>query len=136
VGPTVLGFDPLMQFIHENDFFYAQRLVIENDCPGIFNLASRGVIPLSKAIRLMGKIRVPLSLVALKAWVQALWYLDISPAPAAHLEYLKYMCVLATEKAEREMGFVPHYTVKDALLDFVGAERLREVRLKEEWMNP
>jgi hypothetical protein len=44
--------------------------------------------------------------------------------------------VLATEKAEREMGFVPHYTVKDALLDFVGAERLREVRLKEEWMNP
>lgn len=133
--PTVLGFDPLVQFIHENDFFYGQRLAVEKDCPGIFNLASRGVIPLSKAIRLMGKIRLPLSLIGLKTLVQSLWYLDISPAPASHLEFLKYMCVLAIEKAEAEMGFVPRYSVKDALLDFVGAERLREVKLEGEWMN-
>lgn len=133
--PTVLGYDPLVQFIHENDFFFAQRLVIEQDCPGIFNLASRGVIPLSKAIRLMGKIPLPLSLFGLKTLVQGLWYLDISPAPAAHLEFLKYMCVVAIEKAEREIGFVPRYSCKDPLLDFVQAERLREVNLAEEW-NP
>ncbi len=131
--PTVLGFDPLVQFIHENDFFYAQRLVIEKDCPGIYNLASRGVIPLSKAIHLMGKIPLPLSLFGLKTLVQALWYLDISPAPAAHLEFLKYLCVVATEKAEKKMDFHPRYTCKDALLDFVGAQRLREVNLEGEW---
>src|SRR5262249_26624356 len=95
--PTVLGFDPLIQAIHENDLLTAFQLAVKKDCPGIFNLASEGVIPLSKAIRLMGKIPLPFSLAALKSLTQFLWFLDISPAPANHLDFLKYMCVVATD---------------------------------------
>ncbi len=135
IVPTVLGFDPLIQFIHEDDLLQAFQLVVKNDCPGIFNLASQGVIPLIKAIKLMGKMPLPLSLTALKALVQLLWFMDISPAPATHLEFLKYMCVVATEKAEKELGFKPRYSCKDAVLDFAGAQRLREVRLQE-GVNP
>ncbi len=129
--PTVLGFDPLIQVIHENDLLKAFQIAIKKDCPGIFNLAGKGVLPLSKAIRFMGKIPLPLSLLGLKTLVQLLWFLDISPAPATHLDFLKYLCVVATEKAEAEMGFVPEYSIKETLMDFVGAERLREVRLQE-----
>ncbi len=129
--PTVLGYDPLMQFIHENDLFNAFQIAIRRDCPGIYNLASKGVLPLSKAIRIMGKIPIPLSLFGLKSLVQLMWFLDISPAPAPHLEFLKYMCVVATDKAEEKMGFTPRYSGKEALLDFVGAERLRDVKLAD-----
>lgn len=127
--PTVLGYDPLVQFIHEEDLFGALKKCVLEDHPGIYNLASEGVIPLSKAIRLMGKFSLPLSLLGLKTFIQSLWFLGISPAPATHLNFLKYMCVIATDKAKNEMGFVPKHSCRDALLDFVGAERLREVRL-------
>jgi UDP-glucose 4-epimerase len=130
--PTVLGYDPLVQFIHEADLFQAFQLAIRKDCPGIFNLASKGVIPLSRAIKLMGKLPLPLSLLGLKSLIQTLWFLDISPAPATHLDFLKYSCLLACEKAEQTMGFAPRYNCKETLLEFVGAQRLRNIRLQEE----
>lgn len=129
--PTVLGYDPLVQFIHEADLFQAFQLAIRKDCPGIFNLASKGVIPLSRAIKLMGKIPLPLSLFGLKTLVQTLWFLDISPAPATHLDFLKYSCLVALDRARETMGFEPRYNCKETLLEFVGAQRLRNIRLHE-----
>lgn len=129
VVPTILGFDPMVQFVHEEDLLQAFKIAITQDHPGIFNIASKGVIPLSKAIQLMGKISFPVFLVGLKSLVQILWYLNISPAPANRLNYLKYLCCVATDKAEKEMGFKPKYNCKQALVDFVGAERLRGVKL-------
>ncbi|HKX12174.1 MAG TPA: NAD-dependent epimerase/dehydratase family protein [bacterium] len=130
--PTVLGYDPLVQFIHEADLFQAFQHAIRKDCPGIFNLASKGVIPLSRGIKLMGKMPLPLSLLGLKSLIQTLWFLDISPAPATHLDFLKYSCLVTYEKAEALMGFQPRYNCKETLLEFVGAQRLREIRLQEE----
>jgi UDP-glucose 4-epimerase len=130
--PTILGYDPLVQFLHEEDLLRAFKEVIRNDYPGIFNLAGKGIIPLSKAIRLMGKINIPLPLTGLKTLAQILWYLNISPAPASSLEYLKYLWVISIDKAEKEMGFKPQYSCKQALIDFVGAERLRMVKLQDE----
>ena len=129
--PTVLGSDPLVQFIHEKDFQEAFQRSVLGDFPGIFNLASRGVIPLSKAIQLMGKINLPLPMLGLKTFIQTLWYLNISPAPAHMLNYLKYLAVVDITKAEGQMGFYPRHSCKEALLDFVGAERLREVHLNK-----
>lgn len=131
VVPTVLGYDPVVQFIHEEDLMTAFQKVILKDHPGIFNLASRGVIPLSKAIALMGKIRLPLSLIGLKTMIQSLWYLGISPAPANRLDFLKYLSCVAIDKAEKQLDFHPRYDCKTALLDFVGAQRLREVHLEK-----
>ena len=131
--PTVLGYDPLVQFIHEKDFMDGFKLSILNDCPGIFNLASRGVIPLSKAIKLMGKINIPMSLIGLKTFVQLLWYANISPAPASFLDRLKYIQVVNMDKAEKEMNYRPQFNCKEALLDFVGAQRLRGIHLEERW---
>lgn len=129
--PTVLGFDPMVQFMHEEDLLTAFKKVILEDHPGIFNLASRGVIPLSKAIQLMGKVAIPLPMVGLKSFVQMLWYLNISPAPANRIDYLKYLSCVATDKATKELKFQPQYHCKEALLDFVGAQRLREVQLEK-----
>jgi UDP-glucose 4-epimerase len=129
IVPTVLGYDPMVQVIHEEDLLQAFKIVITEDHPGIFNIASRGVLPLSKVIKLMGKVNFPMLLVGLKSLVQILWYLDISPAPANRLDYLKYLCCVSTDKAERELGFKSKYSCKDAIFDFIGAERLRDVKL-------
>jgi UDP-glucose 4-epimerase len=131
VVPTILGYDPMVQFVHEEDLLQAFKIAIIEDHPGIFNIASQGVLPLSKVIKLMGNLNFPMFLLGLKSMVQLLWYLDISPAPANRLDFLKYLCCVSIEKAEKQMGFNPKYNCKEAIFDFVGAERLRDVKLHQ-----
>src|SRR4030095_9569697 len=133
---TILGYDPLMQFVHENDVIDAYIRVIEKDVPGIFNIVGQGVLPLSRVIRILGKIHLPLPELVVKNLVQLFWYADMSPAPASYLNFLKYLCVADGEKAKNELRFVPKYTTRETLLSFVGAERLRGVDLLSPDMEP
>ena len=42
---TLLGFDPLWQFVHEVDAIAAFKLAIDRDFPGVFNIVGEGVLP-------------------------------------------------------------------------------------------
>ncbi|OGQ08162.1 MAG: hypothetical protein A3G32_08450 [Deltaproteobacteria bacterium RIFCSPLOWO2_12_FULL_40_28] len=128
---TMLGFDPLIQFIHEDDIMAAFHLAIFKDCPGIFNIVGDGVLPLSRVLAISGKFHIPLPQIGFKTLVQLLWYLDIAPAPSSHVNFLRYLCIADGSKAKKVMGFTPRFSTKDALLSFVGAERLREINLIE-----
>jgi len=129
---TVMGYDPLMQFVHEDDVLRAFQQVIDEDHPGIFNIVGKGVLPLSQVLRLTGKISIPVPSPLLYPIAHLLWYTDIFPAPASHLDFLKYLCVAEGTKAEKKIGFKPNYTSREALLSFIGSERLRKVHLLEE----
>ncbi len=128
---TAMGYDPLFQFIHEEDVIRAFKMAIEKDYPGIFNIVGDGLLPLSKALHLAGKISVPVPAPVLYPVIQTLWYLNIISAPSSRLDFLKYLSVADGEKAKKIMGFVPRYSTKEALLSFIGAQRLREAHLLE-----
>jgi UDP-glucose 4-epimerase len=127
---TMLGFDPLVQFIHEADVINAFVKVIEEDHPGIFNLAGDGVLPLSRVIEICGKFNLKLTQIGFKTLVQLLWFADIAPAPASHVNFLRYLCVADNRKIKK-MGFMPRYSTKETLLSFVGSERIRQFNLAE-----
>lgn len=131
---TVMGFDPLFQFVHEEDVLRALELTIDKDFPGIFNIVGDGVVPISKVLKLAGRVNIPLPSPMLYPASQIMWYANLSPAPASHLDFLKYLCVADGEKARQIIKFKPKYTTKEALLSFIGAMRLREVHLME--LNP
>src|SRR5579863_4738935 len=57
--PTMLGFDPLVQFVHEVDAIAAFKLAIDRDVPGTFNVVGEGVLPLSTVIKLAGRVALP-----------------------------------------------------------------------------
>lgn len=128
---TVMGYDPLFQFVHEDDVLGALELTIDKDFPGIFNIVGEGVVPLSKVLKLAGKVSCALPSPFLYPVSQILWYTNFSPAPASHLDFLKYLCVADGEKVRQVMKFKPRYTTKEALLSFIGAMRLRDVHLME-----
>lgn len=128
---TVMGYDPLFQAVHEEDVTRAFKVVIEEDHPGIFNIVGDGVLPLSKALKLAGKITVPVPSVLLYPVVQALWYANLFNAPASRIDFLKYLLVASGEKAKKSMKFAPRYSTKETLLSFIGAQRLREAHLWE-----
>ncbi len=64
--------------------------------------------------------------------IAAAWAAQAAYAPPSFLRYLRYLCVADGEKAARVMGFRPAYTTREALLDYIGAQRLRDVRLLQE----
>ena len=59
VVPTILGFDPRYQFVHEDDVVEALVHVAQNDLPGAFNVAADGVLALTEVISLLGKYPAP-----------------------------------------------------------------------------
>ena len=48
--PTILGFDPLWQFVHEADAVAAFKLAVDRDTPGVFNIVGDGVLPLALVV--------------------------------------------------------------------------------------
>ena len=55
VVPTILGFDPRCQFIHEDDIANCLEHAVLHDLDGVFNCAADGVLALSEVISLLGK---------------------------------------------------------------------------------
>ena len=47
--PTVMGFDPMMQFIHEDDLADAMVRALEVGARGAFNVEGPGAVPLHTA---------------------------------------------------------------------------------------
>ena len=127
--PTLMGFDPLWQVVHEIDAVAAFKLAIDRDAPGTFNIVSDGVLPLSTVIKLAGRLALPIPHPMAGALVGALWAAQFADAPPCFLDYLRYVCVADGERARREMGFSPAHSVQEAILDYASAQRLRDARL-------
>jgi UDP-glucose 4-epimerase len=60
VIPSILGFDPRYQFIHEDDIAGVLEHATVHDLPGIYNAAGDGVLVLSEIASLLGKPPAPL----------------------------------------------------------------------------
>jgi UDP-glucose 4-epimerase len=132
VVPTMMGFDPLVQFLHEVDAIAAFKLAIDRDTPGVFNIVGDGVLPLSTVIKLAGRAALPLPHTLAEPVTAALWLAQLCEAPPRFLRYLRFLCVADGARARDVMGFRPAYTTREAVLDFASAQRLRDVRLLHE----
>lgn len=127
---TLLGYDPLYQIIHEEDALRALILALDHPYRGALNIVGKGVLPFSTLVYLAGKLNLPLPKSAAKALVQGLWISGISPYPPQHLEYLHYLCVADGEQAEKVLGFVAQFHLRDTLESFASVQRGRELRQK------
>jgi UDP-glucose 4-epimerase len=128
VMPTVLGYDPLLQFVHEDDVMSVFYQAIEEDHAGVFNIAGDGVLPLSQVVSLCGAMRLPMPLLSFRMTLQALWMADVALAPASYTDFFRYLCVVDNSKLKREFRFQPKYSSREALVSFIEARRSRPAR--------
>ena len=132
VVPTMMGFDPLVQFLHEVDAIAALHLALLRDVPGTFNVVGDGVLPLSTVIKLAGRIALPIPHPLARTIAAAGWAAQLVEAPPSFLKYLRFLCVADGQLARDSLGYAPVHTTREALLDFVSAQRLRDVKLLTE----
>jgi UDP-glucose 4-epimerase len=132
VVPTVLGFDPRLQFCHEDDAVDVLTRVTTGDHPGIFNVAGEGALYLSQCIRLAGRVPVPVLLPfvsGVAGLVRRTGRADISPD---QLRFLQFGRVVDTTRLREELGVTPRFTTREAFEDFLGRRRIQGVLSPDE----
>lgn len=129
VAPVAMGFDPLLQFLHEDDAVDALRLALDSEASGEFNIVGGGVIPLSQALRAAGCVRAPVPHRVARSVASALWTAQISRTPAGLTDHLRHLCVADGGRAQRMLGFTARHSTASAVHAFAGTRRLRQVRV-------
>ncbi|MDT0343442.1 NAD-dependent epimerase/dehydratase family protein [Streptomyces litchfieldiae] len=124
VLPTVLGYDPRLQFVHEDDVLEVlTRAVADPELPGAlgggtFNVAGDGVLLLSQAARRIGRPTMPV-VRSFAPWLgSALGALGVDGVSAEQLRSLVHGRVVRTSRLREAMGGPLAYTTPETFADF------------------
>ena len=123
VVPEILGFDPRVQFVHEDDVVDALMYATTNDVPGVFNVAGDGNLPWSEVCAIVGKRRAPLPPVFTTAAAEPLRLLRVWDLPPEALLLLRYGRTLDNTRYKRA-GYKYHYTSAGTVDAFAQGLRL------------
>lgn len=130
VIPTVLGFDPRLQFLHESDLVRLMVHAVEADRHGTFNVAGDGILMLSQAIRRLGTPTVAMPGFAVGSLGTALRRARVADFSPEQLGFLTFGRGIDTTRMRSELGFEPELTTAQAFAefarDFVPPERYAE----------
>lgn len=108
--PAVLGYDPLLQFIHEDDMVNSVVAAVLNDVRGAINVAADGVVPLTRVAAILGKKLDNQVLPLVPPVEQLASYLPRAAKPALPSPYLRFLCNGDTRRMKTELGFSPRFT--------------------------
>ena len=112
---AVSGANPPMQLIHEDDLLRCLTLAVLGNADGLYNVAGSGSMSWGEMASARGR-----RVISLPAWLlypatQLTWALRLqSDSPALGLEMARHRWVADTGKIEREMGFSPRFSSRDA----------------------
>jgi len=123
VVPEILGFDPRVQFVHEDDVVGAIMYAYNNDVPGVYNVAGDGNMPWSEVCAHVGKPRVPLSPVLTNLSAEPLRLLGLWDLPPEALQLLRYGRTLDNTRYQ-QAGFYYRYTNAGTVEAFARGLRL------------
>ncbi|MCC6621284.1 MAG: NAD-dependent epimerase/dehydratase family protein [Deltaproteobacteria bacterium] len=118
VVPTVMGYDPLVQFLHEDDAVRALVEAVLHDHPGAYNIVGDGTLYYSDVLRLGGKITVPVPHILGYPVASALFEVQLSVVPGTFLNFFRYSWVADGRKMRDKMRFLPRYSSREAVLAF------------------
>ncbi|HZJ28255.1 MAG TPA: NAD-dependent epimerase/dehydratase family protein [Acidimicrobiia bacterium] len=123
VIPEVLGFDPRLQFTHEDDVTGALLYATTHDVPGIYNVAGDGQIPWSEVCAVVGKRRIPLPPLLTNWAVEPLRIARVLDLPPEMLALLRYGRVVDNHRFKRA-GYRYRYSTIGTVDAFARGMRL------------
>lgn len=126
VCPTVIGFDPLLQFVHETDIAKAIIQCLEVKQSGIYNVSGEGMIPFSKAIEISGAIPLPIPSFSQRL-LNPIFSLSGFRIPKHLLDYFKYPTIVSDAKIKQELGYAPEINLDQAIRSLKGPPKSLEL---------
>jgi len=117
----VQGATPPVQAVHVDDLVAALELVIREDHPGIFNVASDGWLSHEDLRALLPRAFVPAYPPAtLTRVLRATWSTGLGEIPPGVVPYLEHPWVIANDRL-RALGWQPEHTNEQSILDGVAS---------------
>lgn len=113
--PTLLGFDPMVQIIHESDVVAAIGCALTPRQRGIYNVAGPSPLPLSHIVKLLGKPSFPIPYTFGKAILKRLWSLRLTTFPAPELDHIRYVCMVDDKLSRTELGYAPRMPIAETV---------------------
>jgi len=114
----LMGYDPLMQFLHEDDAVAALVKAVKEDHPGDFNIVGPGTLYYSDVLKLGGRVGIPVPHLMGYAFGNVLFNLQLADAPGTFLNYLRYTWVADDRRMRQVMGFSPRHGSREAIESF------------------
>jgi UDP-glucose 4-epimerase len=113
--PTLLGFDPMVQVIHEQDVVEAIRCALQPGVKGIFNITGPGEVPLSTIISELGRPTVPVPHPLAKPLLSLLWRGRFTSFPVPELDHIRFVCMVDGTRAAAQLGFKARRSLKETI---------------------
>jgi UDP-glucose 4-epimerase len=113
--PTLLGFDPMVQVIHQDDVVSAIERALRPGVRGIFNLAGPPPLPLSRLIAHTGRPRVTIPHFLANTIVQNLWRYRVTSFPAPELDHIRYVCMVDDRRAREVLRWAPSHDIEETV---------------------
>lgn len=135
VVPTEFGYDPRLQFVHEDDAVEVLRLATLDDHPGVFNVAGEGTLLLSQALRRAGRLSLAVPAPAVRAVVSLVRRTGLVDFSPEQVRFLSFGRVVDTTRLRTEFAYQPKYSTATAFAAFladrpvppiVSPERIRQ----------
>jgi UDP-glucose 4-epimerase len=118
VIPTVLGHNPRLQFLHEQDALDALEHATVTDVTGTYNVAGDGILTLGQAVRRIGRPSLPLPGFALPSFGSAIRQTRVADFSPEQVAFLTFGRGLDTTRMRSMFGFEPSFTTAEAFADF------------------
>lgn len=113
--PTLMGFDPMVQVIHQDDVVGAIEAALRPGVKGIFNLAGPPPLPLSHLIAHTGRPRITVPHFLASGIVQNLWRYRVSSFPAPELDHIRYVCMVDDRRAREVLRWAPSRGIEETV---------------------
>lgn len=113
--PVLMGFDPMIQVLHEEDAVSAILAAAKPGIRGVFNITGPEAAPLRKLLELTGKPLVELPHFLLPGVVNRMFQLRFADFPAAELDYIRYSSTVDGHRAQKVLRFTHQYDAEAAI---------------------
>ena len=110
-----MGFDPMIQVLHQDDLVQAIELSLKPGVKVVYNLAGPQAAPLSKMLDILKRDRVPLPYTMVKGGLSGLFRLGISKYAAPELDFIRYVCMVDDQAARNDLDYQPRYDLNETL---------------------
>ncbi|MDO8266819.1 MAG: SDR family oxidoreductase [Moraxellaceae bacterium] len=111
--PVLMGFSPMMQFIHLDDMAEAITLAFGKNIPGIYNVAPDDVVAYQHAVTLCGCRKQHIPSIPPQLPVILSRVLGWKHFPPYLMDYFKYSATINGRQFRETFGFTPRYSLSD-----------------------
>ncbi len=129
--PSIFGFDPRFQFVHEDDVVRSLLFTMERRLRGVYNVAGDGLLPWSEMVAIAGKPLAPLPPVGTEVAAKVMRRFGWPPLPREVLDLLRYGRGIDNRRL-KQAGFSYRFDTAGTVASFVASNRLRRALGREQ----